>query len=117
MAELYGGHAGTTVWGEDVTRHTLLMAHEGVGQCRTQAPPPLTFSSLLAYSDTGNRAITGPIRVHETYRNPIVYTDGDQIHVVRARRLEDSQDPVQRRLQGSPLDPLRGNFWSVEKRR
>ncbi|RRT67622.1 hypothetical protein B296_00036398 [Ensete ventricosum] len=102
MTELYGGHAGATVWDEDVARHTLLMAHGGVEQCRTQASPPLTFSPLLPYSDMGNRAITGPIRVNETYRNPIVYTDGDQTHLVRARRPEDSQDPVQRRLQGSP---------------
>ncbi|RWW73699.1 hypothetical protein BHE74_00018406 [Ensete ventricosum] len=44
--ELYGGHAGATVWGEGVARHTVLMAHGGVGQCRTRAPPPRTLSPL-----------------------------------------------------------------------
>ncbi|RWV77896.1 hypothetical protein GW17_00061219 [Ensete ventricosum] len=40
MAESYGGRAIATVWGEGVTGHITLMAHGGVGQDRTQTPPP-----------------------------------------------------------------------------
>ncbi|RWV88345.1 hypothetical protein GW17_00049577 [Ensete ventricosum] len=45
-AELYGGRAGAMVCGEGMTRHMILIAHGGAGQCRNRAPPPRTLSPL-----------------------------------------------------------------------